>query len=388
MPYSTKQHSITASYYRGGTSRALIFHEPDLPSDLPSRRQIFLQAIGAPDIHGRQLNGLGAGISSLSKVCIIGTEDLPDDIDVLYTFAGIGIEKDEVDFAGNCGNMASAVGPYSFNNRLLFKQHQEDSQIYERSGRLEVSFLNTNTNTKILSSFIVEDGQARVDNETSIDGVSGLGTGVKLDFIRPGGSKTGSMLPTGKVVQTLAGYEVSCIDSANPCVFVRASDLGVNPAILPAQLMDLHETRQILETIRTAGAIEMGMIKEGEEPPRVIPKIALVSPRQNQKTLSGKINSADELDLVVRFISDAQPHRAIPLTGALCTATAAKIPGSIVHQCLPAAAQSNPARPVRIGHPSGKIEVDAVMDSTGEVKSASVIRTARRIFEGQIFWNP
>jgi 2-methylaconitate cis-trans-isomerase PrpF len=152
--------------------------------------------------------------------------------------------------------------------------------------------------------------------------------------------------------------------------------------------MDQHDVREQLEIIRTAAAVSMCMIKDGQEPPRVVPKIALVSPPRDQKNLSGRTNVADELDLVIRFISDAQPHRAIPLTGALCTATAAKIPGSIVNQCLSATAKSSSGKPVRIGHPSGKIEVNAVMDDKGEVESASVIRTTRRIFEGQVFWNP
>lgn len=386
MPFSTKQQSITASYYRGGTSRALFFYEPDLPSSLQARNNIFLQAIGTPDVYARQLNGLGAGVSSLSKVCIISTKDLPDGIDVLYTFAGIGIEQQEVDYAGNCGNMASAVGPYAYNNRLLLAQHEADPELYNRNGTVQVSFINTNTSTEIRSSFIVRNGQALVDDETSIDGVSGLGTGVKLDFLNPGGSKTTSMLPTRNSIQTLAGFKVSCVDSANPCVFVRASDLGIDPTILPAQLMGLHSSMLELEVIRTAAAVEMGIIKEGEAAPRVIPKVALVSPPRDQINLAGTTDAAGDLDLLVRFISDTQPHRAIPLTGALCTATAAKIQGSVVHECLPQRARNGSA--IRIGHPSGKIEVDANMNDEGEVKSASVIRTARRIFEGQIFWNP
>ncbi|KAF2668698.1 DUF453 domain protein [Microthyrium microscopicum] len=382
---STVQSSVPASYYRGGTSRGIMFHTPDLPASSKSRASLFLQAIGAPDPHGRQLNGMGAGVSSLSKICIIGTDDLPTDIDVTYTFIGIGIERDEVDYAGNCGNMASAVGPYAYNNRLLHAQEKADPGLYEREGEVTVSFVNTNTNTVIRGKFRVEGGQARVDDETSIDGVSGPGTGVMLDFIRPGGSKTGKLLPTGKVTERLAGYDVSCVDSANPCVFVRAKDLGVEPTILPDRLLEDHATRATLEKIRTEAAVAMGLIKAGEEPPRVIPKIALVSPTQDQTTLSGKVNSASELDLIIRFISDAQPHRASPLTGTLCTATAAKIAGSVVNECL--SERLALENYVTIGHPSGKIQVDAQMDENGDVESARVLRTTRRLFEGKVFWN-
>ncbi|TLD36870.1 DUF453 domain protein [Venturia nashicola] len=79
--------------------------------------------------------------------------------------------------------------------------------------------------------------------------------------------------------------------------------------------------------------------------------------------LSQGTNAADTLDLAARFISDGQPHRAIPLTAALCTAAAAKVPGSILHQCV----REKPvnADVITIGHPSGRIQVKATMDDKG-----------------------
>lgn len=403
---SVKQSCIPAAYYRGGTSRAIVFRESDLPTSAESRRTLFLQAIGAPDPHGRQLNGMGAGISSLSKICIVGKptqtpgktshqssesrKHLPhEDYDVTYTFVGIGIERDETDYAGNCGNMSSAIGPFAYNARLL-PESQPD--FYTRTGPLTVRILNTNTNKLIRNTFPVSHGQAQVDNSTHIDGVSGLGTSVLLDFMHPSGSKTGHLLPTGQRTQQLAGFTVSCVDASNPCVFVRAADLPVPPTILPAQLLadDAHHSavRATLERIRAAAAVAMGICEAGEEPPRVIPKIALVAPRQRQVTLSGRVDEASELDLVVRFISDAQPHRAIPLTGALCTAAAAMIPGTVVNEALIANQREDAEEGlITIGHPSGKIQVSAKMDGKGDIESVSVVRTARRIFEGNVFWN-
>jgi 2-methylaconitate cis-trans-isomerase PrpF len=98
------------------------------------------------------------------------------------------------------------------------------------------------------------------------------------------------------------------------------------------------------------------------------------------------MQEASEVDVVVRFISDGQPHRAIPLTGALCTAAAAKLRGSIVHARL--AEQPVAKGMVTIAHPSGRIQVDADMDKeTNQLSSASVFRTARRIMDGAVFWN-
>ncbi|KIW01100.1 uncharacterized protein PV09_07387 [Verruconis gallopava] len=377
---STVQHAVKAAYYRGGTSRALIFQVQDLPADDATRKELFLQAMGSRDPHARQLNGMGAGVSSLSKICIVkSTPGAECHVD--YTFVGMGIEGDEADYMGNCGNMSSAIGPYAFNERLLGLEDQE----YLRDGHVTVRIRNTNTGVIICSTFRVEGGQARVDSDTEIDGVSGLGTGVMLDFLKPGGSKTGKLLPTGNVVDVIDGVEVSCVDSANPNVFVRATDVGIEPTILPAALTELKDKRQMLERIRERAAVMMGLCDEGDVPPRVIPKIAIVHPPTQSTTLSGKVVPAHELDLVVRFISDTLPHRAIPLTGALCTATAAKVKGSVVERCLGMRAVKEDV--ITIGHPSGKIQVDAKMGETGEVESASVVRTARRIMEGMVFWN-
>ena len=65
------QIKIPASFWRGGTSRAVFFKEEDLASyDVPTRDLIILAALGSPDPYGRQVDGLGGGISSLSKVGI------------------------------------------------------------------------------------------------------------------------------------------------------------------------------------------------------------------------------------------------------------------------------------------------------------------------------
>ena len=129
----------------------------------------------------------------------------------------------------------------------------------------------------------------------------------------------------------------------------------------------------------------MGICTPDSTTPRTIPKIAIVSPSSGHVLLSGETLQASSVDLVVRFISDTQPHRAIPLTGALCTAAAAKIERSIVNRLL----ANNPVEEgmVTIGHSSGRIQVNAAAGPDGNISSASVFRTARRIMEGRVFWN-
>ena len=81
-----RQARLRAVFMRGGTSKALMLRAEDLPREREAWGPIFLAAIGAPDPNGRQLDGMGGGVSSLSKVCVIGPPSRPD-ADVDYTFA-------------------------------------------------------------------------------------------------------------------------------------------------------------------------------------------------------------------------------------------------------------------------------------------------------------
>ena len=380
------QRSLPAAYYRGGTSRAVIIQPQDLPSNRKEWPGIFRQIIGSGDKYGRQLDGMGAGISSLSKICLVepyssdqtrGREDPHVD----YTFVGLGIENNEVDVAGNCGNMSSAIGPYAYNCRLL------PPDLYARKdGEITVRIRNTNTNKLIDSTFRVVGGEAAVVGDYSIDGVAGRASQIQLDFQWPYGSKTGRVLPTGKKVDNINGYKVSCVDGANPAVFVRADSVGIDGTILPNDLSKQQDKLDLLESIRKAAAVAMGVANHEDEVPRTIPKIGIVSQSTEHSVLSGDTLRASQTDIVVRFLSDTQPHRAIPLTAALTTAVAARIPGTIVEQLL--APESVMEKAITIGHASGRLQVNATMDSQNSIipKSASVYRTAKRLFEGKTFW--
>ncbi|KAJ5722522.1 hypothetical protein N7488_000557 [Penicillium malachiteum] len=139
-----KQHSLPAAYYRGGTSRAVFFKEEDLPQARSEWDTILRGVIGSPDPYGRQLDGLGGGISSLSKVCVIGKPTRPD-ADVDYTFISLGIKNTDVDYSSNCGNMISAVGPFAVDS--------EPSIIYHYLQTISLSFFSRCT-SRASSSFI------------------------------------------------------------------------------------------------------------------------------------------------------------------------------------------------------------------------------------------
>jgi 2-methylaconitate cis-trans-isomerase PrpF len=115
-----------------------------------------------------------------------------------------------------------------------------------------------------------------------------------------------------------------------------------------------------------------------------IPKVAMVSGPRGGRTLSGRELATSDADIWVRMISVGQPHRATPITGAICLAVASRIPGSIP-------AELNKSKgPTRIAHPSGVTLVDAgvSVSEPGEVKAdyGAVYRTARRLFEGNVVY--
>ena len=68
--------------------------------------------MGSPDYNARQLDGLGGGISSLSKIVVVALSD-EKDIDLDYTFGQVAVDSPIVDYIGNCGNLTSAVGPFA-----------------------------------------------------------------------------------------------------------------------------------------------------------------------------------------------------------------------------------------------------------------------------------
>ncbi len=328
------------------------------------------------DRYYRQTDGLGAGISSLSKICVVSPSTHPS-ADIDYTFAAVGITSSDVDFSGNCGNMLSAVGPYAYNHRLV-------PLALESSATVRIH--NTNTSKIIHSTFPVTDDrkEAATDGECSIAGVSGTGAEISLSFQDPAGSKTGILLPSGNAIDKLDGMEASCMDAANPCIFVKAADLGFNGTELPREISGNLPLLQRLENLRCLGAQAMGMCNDVQDAPRMVPKIATVSKPTTHKVVGGEDLEQDNVDIVARVISDRQPHRAIPLTAALCMAVAATVRGSVVQTLVGLTKVKDGV--LTIGHPSGAIEVQAEKDKAGNVPNANVYRTARPLMEGVVYY--
>ncbi|CAI4217401.1 unnamed protein product [Parascedosporium putredinis] len=349
------QQSLPAAYYRGGTSRAIFFNRDDLPKARAEWDSIFLGAIGSPDPYGRQLDGLGGGISSLSKICVVGKSEIPG-ADVDYTFAAIGVRDASVDYSSNCGNMSAAVGPYAVDAKLVHPLlHGGGDGRTKNLATVRIN--NTNTGKLIHATFPVVDGEAAASGDFCIDGVSGTAAPLRLDFINPAGSRTGKLLPTGSAVDVIDGVRVTLIDAANPCCFVSAADLGVSGTLTPAEIDADEQLLARLDRIRRLGAVKMGLAKTVEGVPGSVPKIAFVSAP----------HPGESAHVVVRAMSVGQPHKAIPVTVALAIAAASEVPGSTVaeHVIRPAGDGGSGESGLEIGHASGNLRVAAQFDEQG-----------------------
>lgn len=375
--------SLPAVFMRGGTSKAVVFRDADLPSRQTERDRIFLAVMGSPDPNGRQLDGMGGGLSSLSKICVLGPPSRPD-ADVDYTFAQIPIRGTSVDYSGNCGNMSAAMGPAAVDFGMVRAP---------ADGEAVVRIHNTNTGKVIRSRFPMSGGLPAAGGDLAIDGVAGRAAPVQLEFLSPGGSRTGRLLPTSRVVEVLdlpegSQIEASLVDAANPCAFVAAADLGLTGAELPEALETRPDVLARMEAIRCAASVRMGIAPDLATAATIpsVPKVAMIAPPGPAVTLSGGTMAAGNMSLMVRMISMGQPHRAVPVTGAICLAVAARLPGS-----LPARLCGAAAGPITIAHPSGSTVVDADIVAAAdpahaEALSGTVYRTARKLFAGQVFY--
>ncbi len=391
------QQRVRAVYMRGGTSRALFFHAADLPKDRAVRDRILLAALGSPDPYGRQLDGMGGGISSLSKAVIVAPPTHPG-TDVDYTFLQVSVGEPVVDYTGNCGNCTAAVGPFAVDERLVKAVEPETT----------VRLYNTNTRKLVVARVPVADGAAGVTGDFELQGVAGKGARIALDFLDPGGAVTGLLLPTGRSRDVLevpgaGSVEVSLVDATNPVVFVRARDVGLMGTELPAAVDGDRALLARLEGIRSAAAKLMGV---GPSP--ALPKVAFVAPPAPFRTLDGRTVDASEVDVCARVISMGKCHRAFALTAAMCLAVAARIKGTVVADSLAPSHDPSPRSPLilspgggegrvrgttqregadlRLGHPSGVLPINALVerDAAGApvARSVTVYRTARRLMEG------
>jgi len=347
--------AIPCVLMRGGTSRGPVFLANHLPSNPALRDELLLKIMGSG--HELEIDGIGGGSPQTSKVAIVSASSHPD-ADVDYLFVQVMVAQRRVDTAPNCGNMLCAIGPFAIEHGL----------VNAAAPVTRVRIRNVNTNTLIDSEVLTPNGRVRYEGDTSIDGVPGTAAPIKLTFLDAAGAKTGRLLPTGQVRDRFDGVEVTCIDMAMPMVLMHAEALGKTGYETPAELDADAELLQRLESIRLQAGRAMGL---GDVTQMVIPKPVLLSPARH----GGSLNT--------RYFMPHNCHRSLAATGAIGLASACALPGSVAFDLAPV----HGVALVRLEHPGGQIEVslECAEDEPPETMRASLIRTARRLFTGDVF---
>ena len=370
---------IPCQIFRGGTSKGVFIRREDLPADMEEWEPILLKIMGSPD--PKQIDGLGGSFSTTSKVAVIA-KAANLDYDITYTFAQVAVDRASVSFAGNCGNISSAVGPYAIENNLV-----EVSDPYT-----VVRILNTNTN-KILHEIVpTPGGQITYEGDCLISGVPTPGARLELKFLTPGGAVTGRLLPTGHTVDTLdvlgvGRIEMSIVDASNPLAFVRAEDIGMRGTELPTEVAGDSALLAKLEKIRGVAAQACGLIADYRDSLKspTVPKLTIISRPQDYCTAGGVQVFASQQTITSRMMSMQKMHNSYAFTGALCTAAAAAIPGTIVQEI------TGSREEITIGHADGLITAgvqltDSACENEKQILNAYGIRTARKLMAGTAFY--
>lgn len=383
------QIRIPATYMRGGTSKGVFFRLDDLPESCrvpgQARDRLFQRVIGSPDPYATQIDGMGGATSSTSKCVILSRSTRPDH-DVDYLYGQVSIDKDFVDWSGNCGNLSTAAGAFALHAGLM------DPARIPHDGICVVKIWQANIAKTIIAHVPVRAGQVQETGDFELDGVSFPAAEIVLEFVEPSddGEEGGALFPTGRPVDDLEVPGVGCfkatmISAGIPTVFVNAAEIGYTGTELREAINGDPAALARFEAIRVAGALRMGLIKTPEEAAtrQHTPKIAFVAPPRDYIASSGRPIRANEVDLLVRALSMGKLHHAMMGTAAVAIGTAAAIPGTLVNL----AAGGGERTAVRFGHPSGTLRVGAearLVDGTWTVTKAIMSRSARILMEGWV----
>lgn len=383
------QTSVKATYMRGGTSKGTFFNLTDLPERCQvagsARDNFLLRVVGSPDPYGKQIDGLGNGSSSTSKVVILSKSDV-EGHDVNYLFGQVAIDKAMIDWSGNCGNLTAAVGSFAIMNGLV------SADKIPENGICEVKIWQQNISKTIIAHVPIVNGQVQETGDFELDGVTFPASEVKIEFIDPVDSD-GDMFPTGNLVDTLdvpdvGTFDVTLINAGIPTVFLRAKDLGFTGTELQKDINSNAQVLAKLEKIRAYGALKMGLISDisDAETRQHTPKIAWVASPSDYIASSGKTVQAGEINLLARAMSMGQLHHAMMGTASVAIGTAATIVGTLVNEV----AGGQAMREVRFGHPSGTLLVGGqseLVDGKWLARKVSMSRSARRLMTGEV-WVP
>ena len=350
------QTAIPYLFMRGGTSRGPYMNRADLPENLDTLAEVLLAIVGSG--HPLNIDGVGGGAAVTTKVAMLSKSDDPW-ADVDYFFAQVSVEDRLVDFKPTCGNILSGVGPAAIELELVAVAGDETP----------VNIHAVNTGAKVAAIVQTPNGVVSYEGDAQIDGVPGTSAPVALQFMETVGGVTGAFLPTGNLIETIDGIEVTCMDVAMPMVIATAASFGLAGYETVAELDANTVFYERMEAIRLKAGILMGM---GDVSKSVTPKFGLIAPPTQGGTVA------------TRYFMPWKCHPTMAVTGAQCLASCVLTPGTVADVAIPNEA---PAR-ITLEHASGAIDVVVDFENTAagfNVKSAGLVRTARKLASGDVY---
>ena len=346
---------VRCMWMRGGTSKGGYFLAGDLPADAGARDAALLRIMGSPD--PRQIDGLGGADPLTSKVAVVRKSARPG-VDVDYLFLQVFVDQAIVTDAQNCGYILAGVGPFAIERGLVEAQ----------DGETPVRIFMENTGQVAVATIRTPGRRVTYQGDARIDGVPGTSAPVGIVFEDTAGSSCGALLPTGNALDTIDGVEVTLIDNGMPCVVMRASDFGLSGNEAPKDMEANSELKRRVEAIRLKAGPMMNL---GDVSQKSVPKMSLVSPA----TAGGAIST--------RTFIPHRVHSSIGVLGAVSIATACLLREGPAAEIAIVARGSS--KSLSIEHPTGEFTVLAELDGQGNVLSAGVLRTARKLFDGLVF---
>jgi len=340
---------------RGGTSKGGYFLRDDLPPDSAARDALLLRVMGSPD--PRQIDGLGGADPLTSKVAVVSRSARPG-ADVDYLFLQVFVDRAIVSDSQNCGNILAGVGPFAI-ERGLVPAAEDETRVtifMENSGRIAVATVAT------------PGGEVSYAGDAAIDGVPGTAAPIPLEFPATEGSSGGALLPTGNASDAIEGIACTLIDNGMPCVILKAGDVGATGYETRSELDANGPLKARVEAIRLiAGAL----MKLGDVAAKSVPKMMLIAPPRRGGAIS------------VRGFTPHRAHASIGVLGAVSVANACLTDGS------PAAALAvvppGARKTLSVEHPAGEMSCLIETDEAGNVVSAALLRTARKLMDGAVF---
>lgn len=346
---------IACTWMRGGTSKGGFFLAADLPKNPDERDALLLSVMGSPD--ARQIDGMGGADPLTSKVAIVSASKR-NNIDVDYLFLQVFVDEARVTDAQGCGNMLAGVGGFAI----------EQGLVTAHNDRTPVRVYMENTASVAIAQVNTPNGYVDYKGDGAIDGVPGTSAPVHLAFKDIAGANCGALLPSGNLMDTIDDVNVTLIDNGMPTVLLHATDFGLSGYESREELDANDQLKSKLESIR----LQVGpLMNLGDVTDKSVPKMTLLAPAKNDGTIMTRT-----------FI----PHRCHATIGVFCAisvATACAMKGTVAYPL--ATPSQGTTRNLDIEHALGATTAVLEFTNNGELASAGMLRTARKLFEGRVF---